>query len=130
MADNLTKALGRERLEFLINKLGMRIIIEYLVKISKKARILELKRRHLKITVLIPNTPYPSRKIPRICSCTSQKTTKETRSIRYYGQPVYNAQEYVNAPTRPEQLRHKSNSYSCRISIRDRQVAGAIPDGL
>ncbi|GKB04564.1 hypothetical protein Tco_0832707 [Tanacetum coccineum] len=42
------------------------VIMEYLVKISKKARILELKRRHLKITVLTTNTPYPSRKIPRI----------------------------------------------------------------
>ncbi|GKE04794.1 hypothetical protein Tco_1396812, partial [Tanacetum coccineum] len=58
------------------------VIMEYLVKISKKARILELKRRHLKITVLTTNTPYPSRKIRRICACTSQKTTKETRSIR------------------------------------------------
>ncbi|GJZ84396.1 hypothetical protein Tco_0649735, partial [Tanacetum coccineum] len=58
------------------------LIMEYLVKISKKARILELKQRHLKITVLTSNTPYPSRKIRRICACTSQKTTKETRSIR------------------------------------------------
>ncbi|GKA08660.1 hypothetical protein Tco_0687991, partial [Tanacetum coccineum] len=32
-------------------------IMEYLLKISKKARILELKRRHLKITVLTSNTP-------------------------------------------------------------------------
>ncbi|GKE95966.1 hypothetical protein Tco_1580821, partial [Tanacetum coccineum] len=39
------------------------VIMEYLVKICKKARILELKRRYLKITVLTPNTPYPSRKI-------------------------------------------------------------------
>ncbi|GKB49529.1 hypothetical protein Tco_0900282 [Tanacetum coccineum] len=58
------------------------VIMEYLAKISKKARILELKRRHLKITVLTSNTPYPSRKIRHICACTSQKTTKETRSIR------------------------------------------------
>nr|GEU58679.1 hypothetical protein [Tanacetum cinerariifolium] len=56
--------------------------MEYLVKISKKARILELKRRHLKITFLTSNTAYPSRKIRRICACTSQKTMKETRSIR------------------------------------------------
>ncbi|GKB97910.1 hypothetical protein Tco_0984047, partial [Tanacetum coccineum] len=64
-------------------------IMEYLVKISKKARILELKRRHLKITVLTTNTPYPSRKIRRICACTSQKTTKETRSIcRIQGRPI------------------------------------------
>ncbi|GKD44874.1 hypothetical protein Tco_1269519 [Tanacetum coccineum] len=34
------------------------VIMEYLVKISEKARILELKRRHLKITVLTSNTPY------------------------------------------------------------------------
>ncbi|GJV54800.1 hypothetical protein Tco_1455805 [Tanacetum coccineum] len=54
------------------------IIMEYLVKISKKARILELKRRHLKITVLTSNTPHPSRKIRRICSCTSLKTTNVT----------------------------------------------------
>ncbi|GJR71952.1 putative reverse transcriptase domain-containing protein [Tanacetum coccineum] len=35
------------------------VIIEYLVKISKKARILELKQRNMKISVLISNTPYP-----------------------------------------------------------------------
>ncbi|GJV71593.1 retrovirus-related pol polyprotein from transposon TNT 1-94, partial [Tanacetum coccineum] len=33
-------------------KQSLGVIMEYLVKISKKARILELKRRHLKITVL------------------------------------------------------------------------------
>ncbi|GJZ44791.1 hypothetical protein Tco_0592387 [Tanacetum coccineum] len=57
-----------------------RLIMKYLVKISKKARIMELKRRHLKITVLTINMPYPSRKIRHICACTSQKTTEETRS--------------------------------------------------
>nr|GEW61381.1 hypothetical protein [Tanacetum cinerariifolium] len=58
------------------------IIMEYLVKISKKAHILELKRRHLKITILTSNTPYPSRKIRRICACTSQKTTRKQDPIR------------------------------------------------
>ncbi|GJU87597.1 reverse transcriptase domain-containing protein [Tanacetum coccineum] len=52
------------------------LIMEYFVKISKKARILELKRRNLKNTVLKSNTPYPSRKIRRICACTSQEKTK------------------------------------------------------
>ncbi|GJY55834.1 hypothetical protein Tco_0454949, partial [Tanacetum coccineum] len=33
------------------------LIMEYLVKISKKERILELKRRHLKVTVLTSYTP-------------------------------------------------------------------------
>nr|GEX08433.1 hypothetical protein [Tanacetum cinerariifolium] len=55
--------------------------MEYLVKISKKACILKLKRRHVKITVLTSNTPYPLRKTRRIYACTSQKTTKKTRSI-------------------------------------------------
>nr|GEU77163.1 hypothetical protein [Tanacetum cinerariifolium] len=53
-----------------------KLIMEYLVKISKKARILELKQINMKITVLTSYTPYPSRKIRRICACTSQKTTK------------------------------------------------------
>ncbi|GKD65103.1 hypothetical protein Tco_1307211 [Tanacetum coccineum] len=39
------------------------VIMEYLVKISKKARILELKRRNMKVTVLTSYTSYPSRKI-------------------------------------------------------------------
>ncbi|GJV64798.1 hypothetical protein Tco_1475626 [Tanacetum coccineum] len=41
------------------------LIMEYLVKISKKARILELKRRHLKITLLTSNTPL----IPSVHTC-------------------------------------------------------------
>ncbi|GJY99595.1 hypothetical protein Tco_0517025 [Tanacetum coccineum] len=72
---SLTRAASR----WLINE--PLVIMEYLAKISKKARILELKQRHLKIIVLTSNTLYPSRKIRRICACTSQKTTKETRSI-------------------------------------------------
>ncbi|GJZ13022.1 hypothetical protein Tco_0548252, partial [Tanacetum coccineum] len=52
------------------------VIMEYLVKISKKACILEHKRRHLKKLTLTSYTPYPSRKIRRIFPCTSQKTTK------------------------------------------------------
>ncbi|GJS70796.1 retrovirus-related pol polyprotein from transposon TNT 1-94 [Tanacetum coccineum] len=53
------------------------VIMEYLVKISKKARILELKQRQLKVSVLTSYTPYLSRKIRRISAYTSQKTTKE-----------------------------------------------------
>ncbi|GJY02605.1 retrovirus-related pol polyprotein from transposon TNT 1-94 [Tanacetum coccineum] len=48
------------------NLLAITVIMEYLVKISKKARIPELKQRHLKITVLTSYTPYPSKKIRRI----------------------------------------------------------------
>ncbi|GJQ91026.1 putative ribonuclease H-like domain-containing protein [Tanacetum coccineum] len=60
------------------------LIMEYLVKVNKKASILKLKQRYLKITVLTTNTPYPSRKIRRICAYTSPKTTKETRSSTLY----------------------------------------------
>ncbi|GJX00359.1 mitochondrial proton/calcium exchanger protein-like protein isoform X1 [Tanacetum coccineum] len=38
----------------------------------------------MKITVLTTNTPYPSRKIRRICAYTSLQTTKETRSNTPY----------------------------------------------
>ncbi|GJV97870.1 reverse transcriptase domain-containing protein [Tanacetum coccineum] len=58
------------------------VIMEYLVKISKKARILELKQRNMKIIVLTSNTSYPSRKIRHICACTSPKTIKDQGSIR------------------------------------------------
>nr|GEV41028.1 retrovirus-related Pol polyprotein from transposon TNT 1-94 [Tanacetum cinerariifolium] len=57
--------------------------MEYLLKISKKARILKLKRRNMKKLILTSYTPYPSRKIRRICACTSLKTTKEQDLIRW-----------------------------------------------
>nr|GEV20370.1 hypothetical protein [Tanacetum cinerariifolium] len=53
------------------------VIMEYLVKISKKAHIMELERRNMKKLTLISYMPYPSRKIRRIYACTSQKTMKE-----------------------------------------------------
>ncbi|GJZ40917.1 hypothetical protein Tco_0587803 [Tanacetum coccineum] len=72
----------RRVLDPTVKRLKIRVIMEYLVKISKKARILELKRRHLKITILTSYMSYPSRKIRRICVWTSLKTTKEQGSIR------------------------------------------------
>nr|GEV22912.1 putative ribonuclease H-like domain-containing protein [Tanacetum cinerariifolium] len=52
---NIKEALDFRVKEYKVNRLNP-VILEYLVKISKKARILELKRRHLKITVLTTNT--------------------------------------------------------------------------
>nr|GEV85753.1 reverse transcriptase domain-containing protein [Tanacetum cinerariifolium] len=62
------------------------VIMEYLVKISKKARILELKQRQLKITVLTSNTSYPSRKIRRICAkrLTKKETTMEESNEYFF----------------------------------------------
>ncbi|GJV08585.1 hypothetical protein Tco_1346241 [Tanacetum coccineum] len=59
------------------------VIMEYLVKISKKARILELKRRHLKKLTLTSYTSYPSRKIRRICACTSQEPRRPKTNMPY-----------------------------------------------
>ncbi|GJW89539.1 hypothetical protein Tco_0164879 [Tanacetum coccineum] len=67
------------------------VIMEYLVKISKKARILELKRRHLKITVLTSNTSYPTRKIRCICACTSQRPQGNKDEYAVFQKVVYYA---------------------------------------
>ncbi|GKB08153.1 ribonuclease H-like domain-containing protein, partial [Tanacetum coccineum] len=64
-------------------------IKEYLMKISQKACILELKRRNMKIIVLTSYTLYPSWKIRRIYACTSPKTTREQGSIRRIQRSLY-----------------------------------------
>ncbi|GJQ98768.1 hypothetical protein Tco_0521753 [Tanacetum coccineum] len=109
--------------EYHKKKLLIAVIMKYLMKISKKARILELKRRHLKITVLTTNTPYPSRKIRRICACTSQKTTKETRSIhRIQGRPIRSIQameiKYSGRYQTWSLLQETPNTPYRRLSIR------------
>ncbi|GJY36657.1 pyruvate dehydrogenase (acetyl-transferring) kinase, mitochondrial [Tanacetum coccineum] len=75
-----TPSLSGQGLKSTENSDMLLLIMEYLVKVNKKAHILELKRRNMKIIVLTTNTPYPSRKIRRICVYTSPKTMKETRS--------------------------------------------------
>nr|GEU73827.1 reverse transcriptase domain-containing protein [Tanacetum cinerariifolium] len=55
------------------------VIMEYLVKISKKVRILKLKRRHLKIIVL---TSYMSFKREASESKTSMLIEKDRRSVK------------------------------------------------
>ncbi|GJW05821.1 hypothetical protein Tco_1568244 [Tanacetum coccineum] len=49
------------------------VIMESLVKKKQKGAILELKRRHLKKVSICINTPYPTRKIRRICASSSQE---------------------------------------------------------
>ncbi|GJY05706.1 putative ribonuclease H-like domain-containing protein [Tanacetum coccineum] len=93
------------------------LIMEYLMKISKKARILELKRRHLKITVLTSNTPYPSRKIRRICACTSLKTTKDQGSICRIKlcsmEVIKNGNSWVSVP----QTAHENGTSVTKMSV-------------
>ncbi|GKB48881.1 hypothetical protein Tco_0899634 [Tanacetum coccineum] len=50
-----------------------RVIMEYLVNIRKRHAFWSLNEDILKITILTTNTPYPSRKIRRICACTHQR---------------------------------------------------------
>ncbi|GJY95097.1 hypothetical protein Tco_0511458 [Tanacetum coccineum] len=49
-------------------KLKELLIMEYLVNISKRHAFWSLNKVILKITILTTNTPYPSRKIRRICA--------------------------------------------------------------
>ncbi|GJU87535.1 retrovirus-related pol polyprotein from transposon TNT 1-94 [Tanacetum coccineum] len=53
------------------------LIMEYLVNISKRRTFWSLNEDILKITILKKNTPYPSRKIRRICACTHQRPQRK-----------------------------------------------------
>ncbi|GJV38077.1 retrotransposon-related protein [Tanacetum coccineum] len=57
-------------------------IMESLMKKKQKGPILELKRRHLKNTIFCTYTPYPSMKIRRISTNSSQETRNDQFSIR------------------------------------------------
>ncbi|GKA74425.1 hypothetical protein Tco_0780727 [Tanacetum coccineum] len=59
------------------NDMANQIIMEYLVNISKRRAFWSLNEDILKITVLTTNTPYPSRKIRRICACTHQRPRRK-----------------------------------------------------
>ncbi|GJS98323.1 hypothetical protein Tco_0819493 [Tanacetum coccineum] len=62
---------------------GRIVRIKSLLEVTApQARILELKRRYLNITVLKTNTPYPSRKIRHICACTHQRPRRKQDPIR------------------------------------------------
>ncbi|GJZ58445.1 putative reverse transcriptase domain-containing protein [Tanacetum coccineum] len=53
------------------------VIMEYLVNISKRRAFWSINEDILKITILTTNTPYPSRKIPRIRACTHQRPQRK-----------------------------------------------------
>ncbi|GJY98065.1 hypothetical protein Tco_0514975 [Tanacetum coccineum] len=63
--------------EFLILILFNSLIMEYLVKVSKRRAFWSLNEDILKITILKTNTPYPSRKIRRIRACTHQRPQRK-----------------------------------------------------
>ncbi|GJZ70560.1 hypothetical protein Tco_0634110 [Tanacetum coccineum] len=55
----------------------MALIMEYLVKVSKRRAFWSINEDILKITILKINTPYPSRKIQRIRACTHQRPQRK-----------------------------------------------------
>ncbi|GJR51911.1 retrovirus-related pol polyprotein from transposon TNT 1-94 [Tanacetum coccineum] len=60
-----------------LNRHQGHVIMEYLVNISKRRVFWNLNEDILKITILKTNTPYPSRKIWRIHSCTHQRPQRK-----------------------------------------------------
>ncbi|GJR78911.1 zinc finger, CCHC-type containing protein [Tanacetum coccineum] len=111
------------------------VIMEYLVKISKKARILELKRRNMKKLILTSYTPYPSRKIWCICACTSLKTTKEQGSIRrlshgLWGEAMLTTCYLLNMlPNKRNRIGHAEYSQAFRFSSIPRPSQSSLISG-
>ncbi|GKC87107.1 hypothetical protein Tco_1147756, partial [Tanacetum coccineum] len=68
------------------------VIMEYLVKDSKRRAFWSLNEDILEITILKTNTPYPSRKIRRIRACTHQRPRRNKINTPY--------PEEVNTPGR------------------------------
>ncbi|GKD11621.1 hypothetical protein Tco_1196028, partial [Tanacetum coccineum] len=86
----------------------LKVIIEYLVKIGKKERILELKRRHLKILTLTSYTPYPSRKIRHSNASISGKECN-LEFVVWKQVPYHGDDEVVEDKERPIKRRRVNN---------------------
>ncbi|GJZ78707.1 hypothetical protein Tco_0643544 [Tanacetum coccineum] len=66
-----------DRILVTTEELSELVIMEYLVKVSKRRAFWILNEDILKITILTTNTPYPSRKIRRIRACTHQRPQRK-----------------------------------------------------
>ncbi|GJV61699.1 putative reverse transcriptase domain-containing protein [Tanacetum coccineum] len=58
-------------------RIKLEVIMEYLVKDSKRRTFWSLNEDILEITILKTNMPYPSRKIQRIRACTHQRPRRK-----------------------------------------------------
>ncbi|GKB92188.1 hypothetical protein Tco_0964460 [Tanacetum coccineum] len=72
-SDTTTNVPNKEHVLTPSNDPPLSVIMKSLVKKKQKGAILELKRRHLKKVPNCNNTPYPTRKIRRICASSSQE---------------------------------------------------------
>ncbi|GJZ76561.1 hypothetical protein Tco_0641233 [Tanacetum coccineum] len=79
------------------NELSL-VIMEYLVKVSKRRAFWSLNEDILKITILKTNTPYPSRKIRRIHSCSHQRPQKKLVQYTVSREDQYAVLEIANCP--------------------------------
>ncbi|GJR64311.1 hypothetical protein Tco_0010376 [Tanacetum coccineum] len=108
---NHMKVDGRTK-EYSFHSWMTGIIIEYLVKISEKAPILELKQRNMKITVLTPNTLYPSRKTRR--SGYQQKDRKPSQNDKTEHGMEKTVQNQGQSPKMPKSESKQKNQQSNR----------------
>ncbi|GJX98331.1 hypothetical protein Tco_0355350 [Tanacetum coccineum] len=69
-------------------KTGFSVIMEYLLNISKRRAFWSINDDILKITVMTTNTPYPSRKIRRIRSCTHQRPQRKQDQYAISRRPI------------------------------------------
>ncbi|GJT86748.1 hypothetical protein Tco_1068465 [Tanacetum coccineum] len=88
MADNETKCLMTSNNVYLI-ALFIPLILEYLVKDSKKARILELKRRYFEDYCSEDQYPISIKEDTAYLCLHSPKTTKEQDPIRRIQEDQY-----------------------------------------
>ncbi|GJX28765.1 hypothetical protein Tco_0236844 [Tanacetum coccineum] len=96
IGDIVCEYSGRYQTWSLLQETPIRLIMEYLVNISKRRAFWSLNEDILKITILKTNTPYPSRKIRRIRACTHQRPQRNeaqydvSRETQYAVFKIYN----------------------------------------
>ncbi|GJS35362.1 hypothetical protein Tco_0533744 [Tanacetum coccineum] len=96
------------------------LIMEYLVNISKRRAFWSLNEDILKITVLTTNTPYPSRKIRRICACTHQRRRPHDQ-YAVSSEDQYAVLEIINVSRSLDEVPPKSKN---DMPPRDKIMAG------
>ncbi|GKC28716.1 hypothetical protein Tco_1036010 [Tanacetum coccineum] len=93
-----------------------RVIMEYLVNISKRHAFWSLNEDILKITILKTNTPYPSRKIRRIRAYTHQRPQRNKAQYAVSREDQYTVLEIWNEYNILEDI--KRGPYSKKSPIR------------
>nr|GEU67461.1 hypothetical protein [Tanacetum cinerariifolium] len=114
--------------------------MEYLVKISKKAHILKLKRRHLKNTILTSSMPYPSRKTRRddviVISSDKVEGSGDWNSLEYQditgskGNKVMNVLSFYKMETYEVSERYIASCFMSGLEAYDGEIHLAFDSNL